>query len=1014
MVYHKGFALVLRRQMRTPVPIASAKPYFDVVAAGWERSPRSLLPCPRTVLFLLLSLCSCLHYCAARDTITARNPINNTSNETLISDGKRFELRFLNISGQSSSRYVGIQYYTWLPPEIVWVFNRDNPLPDSATGFFGIKNGSLALWDERGNIYLSTNLGSSRSTAKLLDSGNLVVRDDQSGKSLWESFNNPTDTFLPGMNMNANLKLTSWAGPDDPKSGNFIFQQNEDVKNGYIVFKSDKAHWKSREPNSFNNYSNLYDAVAVFLNSSSNIQSNAGTNSNSSKTIIVPVRNNSNNSRLLMHSIGQVQYFIWIDGKTGSSGWSLIWFEPRDGCSVYNACGDFGSCNINNNRSLCKCLPGFKPMSQESWDSGDFSSGCTRKSAICGGDKEMFLNLNMMKVGKPPDTLLSEVQNEMGCRKECLDIDNCQCHAYSFNEASNPRRDGPRHGCWIWKSVLNNLQEEYATDAHNISVRVVASSIGSTNRSCETCGTNIIPYPISTGPNCGDPMYKNFICDYSTGQVSFQILRGTFQVININPETRKFVIKVKKEGCDAKNSEPKDLQLSPLSPFNMLNSCYSGMQSGNGNDVEFDWNSPSEPLCTLAIDCMDWPNSSCNATRDVKGRCHCNANYQWNGTALACTQGSSERREGSQALQMYDMERNVKNLIDSSEFKEDDKKGIDVPFFDLESILEATNYFSDENKLGEGGFGPVYKGIFPGGQEIAIKRLSSHSGQGLEEFKNEVVLIAKLQHRNLVRLLGYCIKGDEKILLYEYMANKSLDTFIFDRTLCLSLDWEKRFDIILGIARGLLYLHQDSRLRIIHRDLKTSNILLDEEMNPKISDFGLARIVKGKETEANTMRIVGTYGYMSPEYALDGLFSVKSDIFSFGVIMLEIVSGKKNTGFYPSKEALNLLGYAWRLWNEEKALDLTDQTLVESCNKGEVLKCINVGFLCVQEDPSDRPNASNVLSMLTSETAIPLPNPKEPAFVAKKWISSEPSSSFDKLETSYSNNELTVSIEPGR
>lgn len=369
---------------------------------------------------------------------------------------------------------------------------------------------------------------------------------------------------------------------------------------------------------------------------------------------------------------------------------------------------------------------GFKPISQDRWDSEDFSSGCTRKSDICGkGGDEMFLNLTMMKVGRP-DTPLSQVQNDRECRTECLD--NCQCLAYSYNEASKARRDRTRHGCWIWTSVLNNLQEEYAAYARNISVRVVASSIGSTNRSCETCGTNIIPYPLSTGPNYGDPMYKNFFCNYSTGQVSFQTLGGTFQVININPEKRKFVIKLKKEECGAKNSEPKDLQLSPLSPFNMLNSCYGGMQSGNGNDVEFDWNSPPEPLCTSAIDCMDWPNSSCNATRDVKRRCHCNANYQWNGTTLACTQvrsggspqsgssnwktrvilfivlsmfvllcitslifcrrrmaarrrGSSERREGSQALRMYDMERNVKNLIDSSEFKDDDKKGIDVPFF---------------------------------------------------------------------------------------------------------------------------------------------------------------------------------------------------------------------------------------------------------------------------------------------------------------------------------------------
>ncbi|KAF5948417.1 hypothetical protein HYC85_014374 [Camellia sinensis] len=205
--------------------------------------------CLHLLCSLLLLLCSCLHYCAARDTITAGNPINSTSNETLISDGKRFELRFLIISGH---RYVGIQYYTWRPPEIVLVFNRDNPLPDSTTGFFGILNGNLTLWDKSGISYFSTSLGSSRSTAKLLDSGNLVVRDDQSGKSLWESFNNPTDTFLPGMNMNANLKLTSWTERGDPTSGDYIFQQNGDVRNGYIVCKSHKVYWKSKETDSFN------------------------------------------------------------------------------------------------------------------------------------------------------------------------------------------------------------------------------------------------------------------------------------------------------------------------------------------------------------------------------------------------------------------------------------------------------------------------------------------------------------------------------------------------------------------------------------------------------------------------------------------------------------------------------------------------------------------------------------------------------------------------------------------
>ncbi|KAK3420148.1 hypothetical protein EUGRSUZ_G00941 [Eucalyptus grandis] len=234
---------------------------------------------------------------------------------------------------------------------------------------------------------------------------------------------------------------------------------------------------------------------------------------------------------------------------------------------------------------------------------------------------------------------------------------------------------------------------------------------------------------------------------------------------------------------------------------------------------------------------------------------------------------------------------------------------LDLPMFDLTTLVNATGNFSEDNKLGEGGFGAVYKGVLRNGQEIAVKRLSENSRQGQVEFKNEVAYIAKLQHRNLIKILGCCIQVDEMMLIYEFLPNRSLDCFIFDQEKGVSLDWPRRFTIINGVALGLLYLHRDSRLRIIHRDLKAENILLDNEMNPKISDFGLARSFGGNESEANTKRVVGTFGYMSPEYAINGFYSVKSDVFSFGVLVLEIVSGKRNRGFNHPDKHLNLLGY---------------------------------------------------------------------------------------------------------
>ncbi|XP_027908942.1 G-type lectin S-receptor-like serine/threonine-protein kinase At4g27290 isoform X1 [Vigna unguiculata] len=335
---------------------------------------------------------------------------------------------------------------------------------------------------------------------------------------------------------------------------------------------------------------------------------------------------------------------------------------------------------------------------------------------------------------------------------------------------------------------------------------------------------------------------------------------------------------------------------------------------------------------------------------------------------------------------------------------------IDLPTFDFSVLASATGNFSTENKLGEGGFGPVYKGTLIDGKELAVKRLSQKSLQGLDEFKNEVALMTKLQHRNLVKLLGCCIEEEEKMLIYEYMPNHSLDYLIFGKR--KFLDWRKRFNIISGIARGLLYLHQDSTLRIIHRDLKPSNILLDANLDPKISDFGLARLVLGDQVEAKTNRVAGTYGYIPPEYAVRGHFSVKSDVFSYGVIVLEVLCGKKNREFSDPEHCNNLLGHAWKLWTEDRALELLlDGVLEEQCMLFEVIRCIQVGLLCVQQRPEDRPDMSSVVLMLNGDKL--LPNPKAPAFYTQIDVTSKANSSSENHK-SFSVNELSITVLDAR
>ncbi|KAL9227071.1 hypothetical protein vseg_002808 [Gypsophila vaccaria] len=298
---------------------------------------------------------------------------------------------------------------------------------------------------------------------------------------------------------------------------------------------------------------------------------------------------------------------------------------------------------------------------------------------------------------------------------------------------------------------------------------------------------------------------------------------------------------------------------------------------------------------------------------------------------------------------------------------QEELQGIDAKIYSYAELRSATRDFHSSNKLGEGGFGPVFKGTLSDGRTVAVKQLSVASHQGKDQFIAEIATISTVQHRNLVKLYGCCIEGEKRLLVYEYLENKSLDQALFGES-TLNLTWAKRFEICLGVARGLSYLHQDSSVRIVHRDVKASNILLDADYNPKISDFGLAKLYDDKKTHIST-RVAGTTGYLAPEYAMRGHLTEKVDVFGFGVVALEIVSGRPNSDSTLGKEKMYLLDWAWHLHETNQDVDLVDKRLSEF-NDDEVRRVITVALLCTQTSPGHRPTMQRALAMLNGDTEV--------------------------------------------
>ncbi|CAJ1940173.1 unnamed protein product [Sphenostylis stenocarpa] len=301
------------------------------------------------------------------------------------------------------------------------------------------------------------------------------------------------------------------------------------------------------------------------------------------------------------------------------------------------------------------------------------------------------------------------------------------------------------------------------------------------------------------------------------------------------------------------------------------------------------------------------------------------------------------------------------------------KSKLNMPY---EILEKATNYFNDANKLGQGGSGSVYKGVMPDGITVAIKRLSFNTTQWADHFFNEVNLISGIQHKNLVKLLGCSITGPESLLVYEYVPNLSLYDHISVRRICQPLTWVIRHKIILGIAEGMAYLHEESHVRVIHRDIKLSNILLEEDFTPKIADFGLARLFPEDKSHLSTA-IAGTLGYMAPEYVILGKLSEKADVYSFGVLVIEIVSGKRNSSLIMNSSSL--LQTVWSLYGSNRLFEVVDPTLYGAFPAEEACKLLQIGLLCAQASAELRPSMSVVVKMVNHNHEIP--QPTQPPFI---------------------------------
>lgn len=869
----------------------------------WSRP--ACIPVTAAAVVLLLLLLP--RFCSpAGDKLTPGESL--LPGETIVSDGGAFALGFFAPSNATPGRqYVGIWYNNIPVQTVVWVANRDAPVTvgdarsgnssssSSSAPSLALANGSastdLVLSDAGGGrVVWTTNTTSSGtgSTAVLLNSGNFVLRSPN-GTTLWQSFDHPTDTFIPDMKVGLRYRthdgarIVSWRGPGDPSPGTFSYGMDPRTSLQMLMWNGTRAYWRSSAWTGYMTVSRYHATTGTVIYV-------AVVDSEDEIYMTFHVNDGAPPTRYVVTGAGRFQLLSW---NRDASAWITLESWPSRSCSPYGSCGAYGYCDNTLAVATCRCLDGFEPASPAEWSGGVFSRGCRRRSqqqalAPCGGE-DAFLAMPNMKVPDRFVLLGTNVSSGDVCAAECRR--NCSCVAYAYANLRRSSAKGDTARCLVWTADLVDAQmigALWGVTAETLHLRVPA---GFTGRKTRTKIVKIV-LPVLASISLLSCIFLVWFC-----------------------KTR-----------DKTRSSESDKKLVPGS-----------------------------------------------------------------------VQTSSDLAE-----------RNPTEDLEFASIRSFEKE---LPSIQLSDIVAATKNFSRECMVGRGGFGKVYKGTLLGGREVAVKRLSRDSEQGTEEFKNEATLISKLQHRNLVRLLGCCTEGAERLLVYEYLANKGLDAILFDSERRSLLDWPTRLGIIKGVARGLLYLHQDSRLTVIHRDLKASNVLLDAEMRPKIADFGMAQIFGDNQQKANTRRVVGTYGYIAPEYQTEGVFSVKSDVYSFGVLVLEIVSGVRISSTDNIKGSPGLVAYAWRLWNEGNASDLMDSSISESCVLDEALLCVHVGLLCVQDDPNRRPLMSSVVSILENGS-VSLPTPDKPAYLAENIWNRGLGLEGDDVHNS--RNSMTMTVLKGR